>query len=179
MRKSGYDISISLVVCFFLCVHANAQSVAFTWTYIDVDIEVREDGDLLISERQEYSFEMGPSEKRHELSRLFLMDRIDDIQDVEVYELTGDGGTSSEPLALRYAFDDRSKRLACLLVLRTGPAPDTHVPAEVSCHWRHPCGQIRERAPREIQKRIATKTHTAIHGRTILERRYMAQARSR
>ncbi|MHC4117103.1 MAG: DUF2207 domain-containing protein [Planctomycetota bacterium] len=102
MRRSGYDISISLIVCFFLCASANAQPHAFTWTYIDVYIEVQENIDLFISERQEYSFKAEPGEKRHELSRPFLTDRIDDIQDVEVYELTGNGKTSSEPLALEH-----------------------------------------------------------------------------
>lgn len=105
MQKSRSNISISLVVCFFLCVGANAQSDAFTWTYIDVDIEVRKNGDLLISERQECSFETEPREKRHKLSRLFLMDRIDEIKDVEVYELTGNDETSSEPLTLTHTIE--------------------------------------------------------------------------
>jgi DNA-directed RNA polymerase subunit RPC12/RpoP len=80
----------------------NALSDSFTWTYINVDIEIQENGDLLISEQQEYSFKAGPNEKRHELSRLFWMDRIDDIQDVEVYERTGSDETSSEPLNLTH-----------------------------------------------------------------------------
>jgi hypothetical protein len=98
MRRSGYDISISLVVCFLLCADVYAQSEPFKWTYIDVDIEVQENGDLLISERQQYSLKAGPGGQRHELSRPFLTDRIDDMQNVEVYELTGDGQASSEPL---------------------------------------------------------------------------------
>ena len=75
----------------------------FRWTSIDVEIEVQKDGDLLISERQEYSFEPGPSERRHVLSRQFLMDWIDDIQDVEVFELRGNGETSSNPLPRPHA----------------------------------------------------------------------------
>ncbi|MCH7921362.1 MAG: DUF2207 domain-containing protein, partial [Planctomycetes bacterium] len=75
----------------------------FRWTSIDVEIDVQKDGDLLISERQEYSFEPGPSERRHVLSRRFLMDWIDDIQDVEVFELRGNGETSSNPLPRPHA----------------------------------------------------------------------------
>ncbi|MHC4167128.1 MAG: DUF2207 domain-containing protein, partial [Planctomycetota bacterium] len=105
MRKRRQNISISLVASFFLCAPAHAQSDAFKWTYIDVEIDVQKNGDLLISERQEYSFESGPGEKRHELSRLFLMERIDDIRDVEVYELAGNGGISSEPAPLPYTIE--------------------------------------------------------------------------
>lgn len=102
MRKRRQNISLLLAVYFFLCVQTNAQADAFKWTCIDVDIDVQTNGDLLISERQEYSFESGPSEKRHQCSRQFLMDRIDEIRDVEVYELIGDGKTP-EPKPLVYS----------------------------------------------------------------------------
>lgn len=112
MRKTRQNNSISLVTCFLFCAVANAQTDAFKWTYIDVDIDVQKNGDLLISERQEYSFESGPSEKRHQLSRLFLMDRIDDIQDVEVYELVGNGQTPErKPLACTSEIDQNDLRL--------------------------------------------------------------------
>jgi hypothetical protein len=102
MQNRPHYISILLFVCLFLYEQAFAQSQAFKWTNIDVDIEVREDGDLLISEQQEYSFESGPDERRHECSRLFVTDRIDDIRDVEVFEVADNGETPSEPAPVRY-----------------------------------------------------------------------------
>jgi len=83
----------------------NTLSDSFTWTYINVDIELQENGNLLVSEQQKYSFKEGPNEKRIELSRLFLMDRIDDIQDIEVYEQTGSDETSFEPLNLTHRIE--------------------------------------------------------------------------
>ena len=112
MRKTRQNNSISLVTCFLFCAVANAQTDVFKWTYIDVDIDVQKNGDLLISEQQEYSFEPGPSEKRHQLSRSFLMDRVDDIQDVEVYELVGNGQTPErKPLACTSEIDQNDLRL--------------------------------------------------------------------
>lgn len=121
MRKSGYDISISLVVCFFLCADVYAQSGPFKWTYIDVEIDVQENGDLLISERRQYSFKAGPGGKRHELSRPFLTDRIDDIQDVEVYELAGNGQASSEPLTAEHTVETDQNNLRICWFCETNP----------------------------------------------------------
>lgn len=65
MRKGRLNISISLILCFLIAAGANAQSPGFRWTFIDVDIEVLENGELLVTERQEYSFDEGAGAKRH------------------------------------------------------------------------------------------------------------------
>ncbi len=102
MRKTGYDISIPLIVFLFLCIPANAQSDVFTWTYINVDIEIQENGDLLVSEEQKYSFKTGHNEQWHARHRWLPMGKIDDIEDVEVYELARNGEVFSEPLSLTH-----------------------------------------------------------------------------
>ncbi len=112
MRICRRDILILLVVCLFHCILANAQPLKFKWTCIDVDIQVLEDGDLLISERQDYAFEGGPAEQQHELSRLFLMDRIEEIRDIEILELAENGKTAeSGPLSYDIEADQNDLRI--------------------------------------------------------------------
>ena len=91
-----------VIACLFLCIPGNAQSDVFTWTYIHVDIEIQEDGGLLVSEEQQYSYKTGHGATLHKRERLFSMDMIEEIRDVEVYEVARSGGMLPEPLSLTH-----------------------------------------------------------------------------
>ncbi|MHC4752270.1 MAG: DUF2207 domain-containing protein [Planctomycetota bacterium] len=109
--RSIANISILLIIFFSLCIPANAQSDIFTWNYIYVDIEIQENGDLLISEEQKYSFKTGHNEKWDARYRWLPMDKLDDIRDVEVYELARNGKVFSEPLSLTHKIQKKEGRI--------------------------------------------------------------------
>ncbi|MHC4537808.1 MAG: HEAT repeat domain-containing protein [Planctomycetota bacterium] len=75
----------------------NAFSNVFGWIYINVDIEIQDNGDLLISEEQKYSFPRWYSNVRY---RWLPTDKLDEIKDVEVYELAKNDKVFSEPRQL-------------------------------------------------------------------------------
>lgn len=88
--------------CLFVLVVVSSHGLCapFTWTSIDVDIELQETGDLLISETQTYTFEAGDGDPSSTRARWLPVDRLDDIRDVNVYELARDGEVYSEPWKL-------------------------------------------------------------------------------
>ena len=78
-----YRMLNCLVILLFVCIAAKGQLDSFTWPHINVDIEIEENGDLLVSEEQKCSFRTGHKEQWHARFRWFPMDRLDAIRDVE------------------------------------------------------------------------------------------------
>ena len=80
--------------------HANSP---FFWDFIDVDITLETDGDLLVTETQKYTFTAAHTNQRY---RYIPLDRVDQISDVEVYEndqrLPAEVGTQQNQLWIRW-----------------------------------------------------------------------------
>ncbi len=64
-------------------VPGHASDVPFYWNSIDVDIDVQQNGDMWVTETQEYVF---IGDYKNERYRYIPLDKIDDIQDVTVTE---------------------------------------------------------------------------------------------
>ncbi len=76
--------AIALFLTLALSFHqVNAQSVPFYWEFIDVDIAVQNNGDMLISETQKYTF---TGDYKNERFRYIPLDKVDEITDVSVSE---------------------------------------------------------------------------------------------
>lgn len=63
---------------------AHATDVPFYWDFINVDINVQQNGDMQVTETQKYTFTGAYSNQRY---RYIPMDKVDDIQDITVSEL--------------------------------------------------------------------------------------------
>jgi uncharacterized membrane protein len=63
--------------------HAVAQEVTFDWDYINVNIDVQNNGDMLVNETQKYVFKSDYSNQRY---RYIPLDKVDEIKDVTVQE---------------------------------------------------------------------------------------------
>ncbi len=78
-------IPATLALVLFLTVSmAQAQeSKPFYWEFINVEIDLQENGDMLVSETQKYVFTGSYSNERH---RWLPLGRLSSIEDVEVFE---------------------------------------------------------------------------------------------
>lgn len=75
---------ITLIVSLILPLHhLQAQSVPFYWEFINVDIAVQTNGDMLVTETQKYTFTGDYKNQRY---RYILLEKIDKITDVSVSE---------------------------------------------------------------------------------------------
>lgn len=63
--------------------HTLAQEVPFYWNYINVDLDVQTNGDILVTESQEYNFTADYKNQRY---RYIPLDKVDEISDVTVQE---------------------------------------------------------------------------------------------
>ncbi len=104
--------TFAILLAFFLLVTSassvpQAQSdVPFYWEFINVDIDVQENGDMLITETQKYVFS-GPS--TNERFRWIPLDKVDGIVDVEVSEngelLSTTTGIEDDQLWIRWSHE--------------------------------------------------------------------------
>ncbi|MCI5131835.1 MAG: hypothetical protein D3904_09985, partial [Candidatus Electrothrix sp. EH2] len=62
---------------------ASAKSPPFYWDFINVLIDVQENGDMLVTETQKYVFTGPHSNERY---RYIPLDKVDGIDQIEVYE---------------------------------------------------------------------------------------------
>ncbi|MCI5120250.1 MAG: DUF2207 domain-containing protein [Candidatus Electrothrix sp. AUS4] len=77
-------VQATVVVLFLLNAQtASAKSPPFYWEFINVLIDVRENGDMLITETQKYVF-TGPH--TNERYRYIPLDKVDGIDQIEVFE---------------------------------------------------------------------------------------------
>lgn len=75
---------LTVIVTFLITTnHVLAQKMPFYWDYINVNIDVQTNGDMLITEEQKYVFESNHSPQRYRYIRL---DKVDAIEDVTVAE---------------------------------------------------------------------------------------------
>jgi Predicted membrane protein (DUF2207) len=83
IRKSMFLVAMTMAILFITISGSLAQGVPFYWNYINVEIDVQENGDMLITENQEYEFSADYSNQRY---RYIPLDKVDDIEDVTVEE---------------------------------------------------------------------------------------------
>jgi hypothetical protein len=80
-------VVLSFVIALFSATHfeaaASAQAVPFYWDSIDANIQVQENGDMLVTETQTYVFEKAHTNQRY---RYLPLDKVDQITDVSVQE---------------------------------------------------------------------------------------------
>ena len=80
-------LSVALVFGFFIAVaQANTSNLPFYWDFINVDIEVEANGDMLVTETQKYVFNSNYPNTR---SRYIPLDKVDAIKDVTVEDENG------------------------------------------------------------------------------------------
>lgn len=63
--------------------HATAQTPPFHWDYINVNIDVQTNGDMLVTETQKYVFTSDWTNQRY---RYIPLDKVDEIKEVTVQE---------------------------------------------------------------------------------------------
>jgi len=76
---------VILTLTIFLTTHmvSAQESTPFYWEYINVEIDVQENGDMLVSETQKYVFTAQHTNERY---RWLPLDKVNSIEDVEVFE---------------------------------------------------------------------------------------------
>ena len=83
------SLRLSLTFVFFLVLAsltvstASADEPPFYWEYINVDIEVQENGDMLVTETQKYVFTGPHTNQRY---RYIPMDKVDGIDSIQVFD---------------------------------------------------------------------------------------------
>lgn len=83
--KKTLIIILVLFITFLSFLNAFAKgSSPFHWDFINVDIELQKNGDMLITETQKYVFEK--EDYSNQRYRYIPLSKIDKISDVEVYE---------------------------------------------------------------------------------------------
>lgn len=95
---------ITFVLCFvFSFTHVQAQSVPFYWEFMNVDIAVQPNGDMLVTETQKYTF---TGEYNNQRSRYIPLDKVDKITEVSVSKngqlLPSETGTENNQLWIRW-----------------------------------------------------------------------------
>jgi hypothetical protein len=83
MRRIGFSLIAVLMTVLITFTHAVAQELPFYWDYINVNIDVQTNGDMLITETQKYVFKSDYSNQRYRYIRL---DKFDEIKDVTFEE---------------------------------------------------------------------------------------------
>ena len=75
---------IALLLAVFITIaHADAQDLPFYWEFINVNIDVQSNGDMLVTETQKYVFNTAYTNERH---RYIPLSKVDDITDITVQE---------------------------------------------------------------------------------------------
>ena len=75
-------LSIAFIFGLFIAV-AQANTSDFPWDFMNVDIEVESNGDMLVTETQKYIFNSNHTNERY---RYIPLNKVDDIKDVTVEE---------------------------------------------------------------------------------------------
>ncbi|MFM6158069.1 MAG: DUF2207 domain-containing protein, partial [Sphaerospermopsis kisseleviana] len=81
--RIGFSLITVLVTVLITFTHAVAQEVAFYWDYINVNIDVQTNGDMLVTETQKYVFTSDWTNQRY---RYIPLNKVDEIKDVTVQE---------------------------------------------------------------------------------------------
>lgn len=77
-------LSIAFIFGLFIAAaQANTSNLPFYWDFINVDIDVEANGDMLVTETQKYVFNSNHTNERY---RYIPLNKVDDIKDVTVEE---------------------------------------------------------------------------------------------
>lgn len=77
-------LSIAFIFGLFIAVaQANTSDFPFYWDFMNVDIEVESNGDMLVTETKKYVFNSNHTNERY---RYIPLNKVDDIKDVTVEE---------------------------------------------------------------------------------------------
>jgi hypothetical protein len=79
------SVLVMLILALFLTAHmVSAQEPSpFYWEFINVEIDVQENGDMLVTETQKYVFTAPHTNERY---RWIPLDKVDSIENVQVFE---------------------------------------------------------------------------------------------
>ncbi|MDD1416459.1 DUF2207 domain-containing protein, partial [Dolichospermum sp. ST_con] len=103
IKRIGFCLIAILVTVLITFTHAVAQEVPFYWDYINVNIDVQTNGDMLVTEEQKYVFKSDYSNQRYRYIRL---DKVDEIKDVTVQEnnqiIPSETGIENDQLWIRW-----------------------------------------------------------------------------
>ena len=83
IKRISFSLLSVLVTFLITFSHAVAQEVTFYWDYINVNIDVQNNGDMLVTETQKYVFKSDYPNQRY---RYIPLDKVDEIKDVTVQE---------------------------------------------------------------------------------------------
>ena len=87
LKNAAFFLLSLLFTLFTLTTQVNAQSditqLPFYWDSINVEIDVQNNGDMLVTETQKYVFNRKQSNQRY---RYISLDKVDEITDVSVSE---------------------------------------------------------------------------------------------
>ncbi|MEI3648936.1 MAG: DUF2207 domain-containing protein [Dolichospermum lemmermannii FEM_B0920] len=83
MKRISFSLLAVLVTLLITFTHAVAQEVPFYWDYINVNIDVQTNGDMLVTETQKYVFTSDWTNQRY---RYIPLDKVDEIKEVTVQE---------------------------------------------------------------------------------------------
>jgi uncharacterized membrane protein YgcG len=108
-RQKIYQIISSILLAILISLSSIAPATAatypyyFYWDFINVDIDVQTNGDMLITENQKYIFTKLGKNQRY---RYIPLDKIDEISDVSVFEedkkITFDTGIENNNFWIRW-----------------------------------------------------------------------------
>ncbi len=73
----------SLILLLIASLTVSAESAPFYWEFINVDIDVQENGDMLVTETQKYVFTAAHTNERY---RWISLEKVDHIDNVQVFE---------------------------------------------------------------------------------------------
>jgi Predicted membrane protein (DUF2207) len=83
VQRSILASVVLLFVIFTSSLGAIAQSSPFHWEYINVNMDVQKNGDILVTETQKYIFDRQHTNRRY---RYILLDKVTEIKDISVTE---------------------------------------------------------------------------------------------
>lgn len=81
VRRFFFFVSALLLTLTLSITDINAQTTPFLWEFINVDIAVQNNGDMLITETQKYTF---TSDYNNQRSRNIPLDKVKEITDISV-----------------------------------------------------------------------------------------------
>jgi hypothetical protein len=83
IKRATLAVITSFVVLFLNCNYAAAQELPFYWDFINVNIDVQTNGDMLVTEEQKYVFTATSPNQRY---RYIPLNKVREIKDVTVEE---------------------------------------------------------------------------------------------
>jgi Predicted membrane protein (DUF2207) len=103
MKRATLAVITAFVALFLNCNYAAAQELPFYWDFINVNIDVQTNGDMLVTEEQKYVFTGNHTTQRY---CYIPLDRVQEVRDVTVTEngqkLSSKTGIENNQLWIRW-----------------------------------------------------------------------------